>query len=299
MLKAPMKVLILGGFLGAGKTSAMNRLLGPVSSLGSVALLINEFGEIPVDTAIIDRGEYALREISGGCVCCSLKGKLNTAVSEIRSDLAPDYLLLEATGLAEPGEIFSTVTANEGCLAAGLLCVDPAQYLKFSGALSIFDRQVVGAETILLTKSDLRSTDEKEAVRRRIRAASPTAFVCEDPLEALAALTYRSRAGRFATAPADDTGRIIQRTLRFPGGFKREKLERFCRSAHEQYGDQLFRLKGVALMDGVYTAIHYTDRGLTAEAIPIQESDKNQSSFLLFIGTQEALLGRPPEEFFS
>ncbi len=276
----------------------MNRLLGPLSSQGSVALLINEFGEIPVDTALVDRGEYAMREITGGCVCCSLKGKLIDAIAEIRDDLRPDYLLVEATGLAEPREIVEAVAALEGCIATGLLCVDPVQYLKFSGALSIFDRQIAGAEVILLTKGDLRSIDETHAARRRIEAAVPSAFLCDEPLEALSMLEFRGDGGDFFSPRPSIDDNIIQRTLRFSRDFSRIELERRCIQLSLAYGDDLLRLKGLVLINGFRTAVHFCEGRLQTELIRSSWEESDVGSFIVVISREDASKAHPPEEFF-
>ncbi len=173
---------ILTGWLGAGKTTALNRMLANAGGK-RIAVLVNELGRISIDTQlIVGRGGDVL-ELAGGCVCCKvdIKNDLWDGIGEIVRRTAPDHVVLETTGIAEPAAILEGLaraasgeeswrarTANEKLLdrvtPAGVVCVVDAE----SGGDAIATRdearcQVESADRVLLAKLDVASP---EAVRR-------------------------------------------------------------------------------------------------------------------------------------
>src|SRR5258708_38626084 len=92
-------ITIITGPLGSGKTTLLRRLLDSVS--GKMAVVMNEFGEIAIDSKIIEGKHVRLVELAGGCVCCSLIGEFEAAVNEIIDAVDPRHIVLEATGVAE------------------------------------------------------------------------------------------------------------------------------------------------------------------------------------------------------
>ncbi len=164
---------ILTGWLGAGKTSALNRMLGSVDGARGprIAVLVNELGRISIDTQlIVGRGGDVL-ELAGGCVCCKVdtKNDLWDGIGDIITRSSPDSVVLETTGIAEPAAILEglvrvTESVRERILPAGVICVVDAE----TGGDALRDReeareQAQSADRILLSKLDVASV---EAVRR-------------------------------------------------------------------------------------------------------------------------------------
>jgi G3E family GTPase len=122
-----MKIMIISGFLGSGKTTLLITLAGIYAKKGlKTAIIENEIGEIPVDSMLLKSGGLTVRELFAGCICCSIRQDLSTAVMEIKQTVDPDILLIEPTGVAAP-EIVTGIIGD--CLSdddsvATLLIVD-------------------------------------------------------------------------------------------------------------------------------------------------------------------------------
>lgn len=184
---------ILTGWLGAGKTTALNRMLA-ASHGKRIAVLVNELGRISIDTQLIlGRGGDVL-ELAGGCVCCKVdtKNDLWDGIGDIVARSAPDHVVLETTGIAEPPAILDGLVrvpdaVRERILPAGVVCVVDAE----TGGAALEKReeareQAMCADRILLSKLDVAPAD---AVRR-----------CHAILDELAPAAER------ASFPADDAG---------------------------------------------------------------------------------------------
>ncbi len=105
-----MRMIILGGFLGSGKTTILMRIANAFIGKGKkVAVLVNDVGEIGVDGKTLAAEGYNTTELPDGCVCCSLKSELQVAVRNVARDLNPDIMLIEPTGLALPSKIVETI----------------------------------------------------------------------------------------------------------------------------------------------------------------------------------------------
>jgi len=183
---------LLTGWLGAGKTTALNRMLA--SARGSkIAVLVNELGRISIDTKlIVGRGSDVL-ELAGGCVCCEvdLKNDLWDGVADIVARSNPDHVVLETTGIAEPASILealvshkllpgasaaATAVVRERIVGAGVICVVDAE--TGGEAIRRHDsarEQLVTADRILLAKLDVAPRDQVLACHALIDELAPDA----------------------------------------------------------------------------------------------------------------------------
>jgi G3E family GTPase len=186
---------ILTGWLGAGKTTALNRMLA-ASHRKTIAVLVNELGRIAIDTKlIVARGSDVL-ELAGGCVCCKvdIKNDLWDGIADIVTRSRPDAVVLETTGIAEPAAILDGLIkvradVREAIAPAGVICVVDAE----TGADALVRRdeareQAAAADRVLISKLDVASPD---AVRR-----------CHGRLDEVAAAAER------ASFPTDDAGAL-------------------------------------------------------------------------------------------
>ena len=161
---------ILTGWLGAGKTTALNRMLAAPHGR-KIAVLVNELGRISIDTQlIIGRGGDVL-ELAGGCVCCKVdtKNDLWDGIGDIVARAAPDHVVLETTGIAEPAAILDGLVkvpeaVRERIMPAGVVCVVDAE----AGAQAVTTReeareQAAAADRVLLAKLDVASADAVRA----------------------------------------------------------------------------------------------------------------------------------------
>jgi G3E family GTPase len=173
---------ILTGWLGAGKTTALNRMLAAPHGR-RIAVLVNELGRISIDTQlIIGRGGDVL-ELAGGCVCCKVdtKNDLWDGIADIVKRAAPDHVVLETTGIAEPAAILDGLVkvpdaVRERIVPAGVVCVVDAE----SGAHAVTSReeareQAAAADRVLIAKLDVASADAVRATHAVLDEIAPAA----------------------------------------------------------------------------------------------------------------------------
>jgi len=171
---------ILTGWLGAGKTTALNRMLGAHHGR-RIAVLVNELGRISIDTQLIlGRGGDVL-ELAGGCVCCKVdtKNDLWDGIGDIIARSNPDSVVLETTGIAEPvaildGLVRVPAAIRERILPAGVICVVDAE----AGAAALDTReeareQAMAADRILVAKLDVATADAVRATHARLDELAP------------------------------------------------------------------------------------------------------------------------------
>lgn len=172
---------ILTGWLGAGKTTVLNRLLSHRPQR-KIAVLVNEVGRISIDTQLILRRGSDVLELAGGCICCSvdLKNDLWDGIADIIRRSSPDHVVLETTGIAEPAAILEGLARLPPAMRArvapaGVICVVDASH-----AAALADRheareQVAAADRLLLSKLDLATPAQVAACHLRLDDLGPAA----------------------------------------------------------------------------------------------------------------------------
>jgi len=173
-------LVLLTGFLGAGKTTTLNRVLGRQQRL-RVGVIINELGRIDIDTRLIKSRAGDVMELAGGCVCHEVRvqAELWAAIDEVNRRSRPDVVLLETTGIAEPWSILSGLEDlgdAAPAVAAGVVCVVDAE--AGGGQLARHEEaraQVEAADRILLTKLDLAPAEAVVALHRELARRNPAA----------------------------------------------------------------------------------------------------------------------------
>lgn len=172
-------VWILGGYLGAGKTTALNELLrgGPIAQ-ANPALIINEFGKIGVDGALVERRELARFEINKGSLfCICTKTDFLKALSDIAGSGKHQAVLIEATGIAEPVDIENFLTegphAGKFRLRGNLCIVDAAHFTQVAAYLKPTVSQVCWADAIIINKCDLVDAQQLKMLRAILETMNP------------------------------------------------------------------------------------------------------------------------------
>lgn len=176
---APLPVTVIGGYLGAGKTTLVNHLLRHPEGR-RLAVLVNEFGELPIDADLIERRGEDMIAIAGGCVCCSYGSDLIEALEQILAlDPRPDHLLIEASGVALPGGIASSLTLLMGYRLDAVLVLADAETIRARAAdrylADTIARQLAGADLVLLNKADLVSSCNLAETSNWLAEAAPHA----------------------------------------------------------------------------------------------------------------------------
>ncbi len=154
-----MKLIVLAGFLGSGKTTLLLEIARDLVAGGStVAVIENEIGEIGIDGDYIAEQGLEVRELFGGCICCTLAVGVVDALATLARDRNPDYVLLEPSGIAQPGDLSETVrryaSAVDGVVTVTL--IDAERYEVLTEVVGpMLEGQMAQADVIAVTKSDL------------------------------------------------------------------------------------------------------------------------------------------------
>ncbi len=180
-MSEPLPVTVVGGYLGAGKTTLVNHLLRHADGL-KFAVLVNEFGALPIDEDLIEAQSDDLISIAGGCVCCSFGSDLTAALLDMGArEPRPDHILIEASGVAMPSAIAANVGLQEGFRLAGIVVLADSETVQAQAVDDYLGdtilRQLKDADLIVQTKTDL--VEAPDAVTRWLSARAPGVSVLQ------------------------------------------------------------------------------------------------------------------------
>ena len=184
------KIDIVSGFLGAGKTTLIKKLLKEALAGTKVVLIENEFGEIGIDGGFLKESGIEIREMNAGCICCSLVGDFGTSLREVMETYAPERILIEPSGVGKLSDVMRAINdASEHtqmCLNSAVAVVDASKakiYLKNFG--EFFDNQISCAGTIILSRTDKISQARIEECVELMRTLNKEATIITTPIAEL------------------------------------------------------------------------------------------------------------------
>lgn len=186
------KIDIISGFLGAGKTTLIKKLLAEAFKGQQVVLIENEFGEIGIDGGFLEESGIEIREMNSGCICCSLVGDFGISLKEVINTYHPDRIIIEPSGVGKLSDVIKAVkNVDVDCeisLNSYTTVVDVNKckmYMRNFG--EFFENQLEYAKTIILSRTDTpKATDEKiEKVVEMIRGVNQDAVIITTPVEEL------------------------------------------------------------------------------------------------------------------
>ena len=178
-----MKILLLSGFLGSGKTSALLQLaahLVRTSDQGGTSVMIieNEIGEVGVDDKVLKAQGLQVKELFAGCACCTGGADLLSDIRTIRDSVAPQWIIIEATGVAYPRQIKENVEACFHIPVKILALADAKRWKRLHAYMAeLIEGQVENADCILLNKVDLVEETEADAIVEELRKYNPGAAI--------------------------------------------------------------------------------------------------------------------------
>ena len=181
---------IISGFLGAGKTTFIQKLLQEALKGENVVLIENEFGEIGIDSGFLRNSGIEIREMNQGCICCSLVGDFETSLKEVIETYKPDRILIEPSGVGKLSDILSavkTVSANLPVQLDGAVTVVDSSKAKLYNKNfgEFFDDQIRFATSIVLSRTDIAKEEKVEEAVQIVRALNPKANLITTSIQEL------------------------------------------------------------------------------------------------------------------
>ena len=184
------KIDIFSGFLGAGKTTLISKLLKEALADTKVVLIENEFGEIGIDGGFLQESGIEIKEMNSGCICCSLVGDFGTSLKEVLNTYAPERILIEPSGVGKLSDVMKAVQDamkdRDVQLSSAVAVVDACKckmYIKNFG--EFFVNQIAHAGTIVLSRTDKISEEKLAACVAMIREHNAKATIITTPWDAL------------------------------------------------------------------------------------------------------------------
>ena len=185
-----VKIDIISGFLGAGKTTLIKKLLKDGFQGEQVVLIENEFGEIGIDGGFLKEAGIQIREMNSGCICCSLVGDFGTSLKEVVTKYDPDRILIEPSGVGKLSDVIKAVQGVQDEVDIKLnsytTVVDAKKckmYMKNFG--EFFDNQIQYAGAIIMSRTDIASEKKVQESLELLRSLNKDAAIITTPIENL------------------------------------------------------------------------------------------------------------------
>jgi len=299
MTATPIPLTVVGGYLGAGKTTLINHLLRHAGGR-RLTVLVNDFGELEIDAALIESQHGDTISLSNGCICCAVGDRLVSALMEVgRRAEPPDQLVIETSGIADPRRVAQIGTAGRRFALHGIVVVvDPLETparLEDRYVGETVRRQLAAADLLLVNKADLLTPDTEAEVRRRLAAAAPATptVACRNaavPPELVLAPRARPEEADpppAAPAEAEHLHGLAARSLALPKPLERARLEEALRALPPD----ILRVKGLVRLAKTVPEVHLVNR--TGSRVALTPAPANLQSIantgLVVIGAREVL----------
>jgi G3E family GTPase len=274
MTKTPL--MLITGSLGSGKTTLLRRILEVAPF--RVAVLMNEFGEIAIDSRVIKGANVEIVELAGGCVCCSMTGEFEAAVKEIISTVGPDFIVVEATGVAESDALVYEVEDNlaEVRLDSVICIVDSDLSVRYPHVGFTARTQIASADIILINKTDLVTNSEAETVEAQVRNYNDRAALLRTVNCSVdTALLFGSGAGQRSRSPVVRAGTdLVSFTWSTEKALDSEKFEQLLGALP----GEVLRAKGFVRFEDGGRLFNYVVGRSDFEEFEVERTD------LVFIG---------------
>ena len=246
-----IKADIFSGFLGAGKTFLIRKLLEEGCYSGSTAIIENEFGEVSIDGSILRNTDITVKELNSGCICCSITGDFQDAIKEIVRKYSPRQLILEPSGVGRLSEVIRAFTDKELGLGINIrICatvVDVMRYELYIRSFAEFYRnQIANAKTLILSRTQSADAEKIDRIVKSLRELNPDAEIITTPWDKLSGeqiMEVASRGDTFINASNvnPDTaenrinikGKKVRINFKSPGTDKME-------FGHHHHADEVF-----------------------------------------------------------
>ena len=181
------KVDIFSGFLGAGKTTLIKKLLSEVYSGQKIVLIENEFGQIGIDGGFLKESGIQVTEMNSGCICCSLVGDFGKALAEVISTYNPDRILIEPSGVGKLSDVYAAVAKCEGAeIASATTVADVSKFkIYLKNFKEFYENQIEHASTVVLSRTQSTKQSKIDEAMDLIRGINKTCTVITTPWDQL------------------------------------------------------------------------------------------------------------------
>ena len=236
------KIDIISGFLGAGKTTFIQKLLSDALKGENVVLIENEFGEIGVDSGFLKNAGIEIREMNQGCICCSLVGDFETSLKEVIEQYHPDRILIEPSGVGKLSDILSAVkSVSENLdvqLDGAVTVVDATKaklYNKNFG--EFFDDQIRFATSVVLSRMDIASGDKAEEAVNIVRGVNPHANLITTALADLSGAKLLEIIGKEENLEEELLAEVKEKAAHHHGHHHHEHEHHHHHEHHHEHGE--------------------------------------------------------------
>jgi len=303
MVTKEIPVTIVTGFLGSGKTTLVNRILTERHGQ-RIAVILNEIGEVNLDSEFVLQADEDLKVMNNGCLCCTVRDDLSRICLElVERGLPFDAMLIETTGLADPSPVAQTFILderiNQHYYLDGVVTIVDAKHIEKNLTEAKETQEQIGfADRIVLNKSDLLTNEEKTFLKARISAMNSQAKIyesihCDVPICELFGIDAFDLNSRLEITPAlgkafhehshDDDVESVYLEVSAPLNLPR--FQRFMALAVEELGGQLLRYKGVVNIAGadnrfLFQGVHAMMGGNMDRPWKQDETRKTQMVFI-------------------
>ena len=250
-------IILISGYLGAGKTTLLKHILKHTDK--KVAVLMNEFGEVGIDTKEIQKENINVKELLEGCVCCSLQGELEAGLKEIIDNYAPEVIIVETTGIAEADNLVVDIKDVDFVkLDVVITVVDADIMLRFPDVKGSAKIQIEAADLILLNKVDL--VDDISVIFKKVRELNGKSPIIETEYCAVdLSLLMSVEIGHHHLKKSDHHHHMQS----FSVGVKNVDKEKFSKFLDEV--KNVFRIKGYVFIEGQSHLLNYVGARWTLE----------------------------------
>lgn len=256
-------IYVISGFLGSGKTTLLKRALAHELDRGvKPAVLMNEFGEVDVDGALLHEHprskDVELQALLSGCICCDLSGEFTEKVGHLMKETKGAPLFIETTGLADTGQVVMGVEKalakhrDKGTLASVIVMVDAPRFLKLDAYWTAAEDHLKQADTVVLNKLDQIDERQADLVERRIKSVNPAARVvravhADVPIDRLLEVPEEGRTALMTNAALKDSAAGYQSaSFKILRPVDPDRLEDWLR----RFQRSVVRLKGFVKVPG-------------------------------------------------